>query len=156
MMAERILKMLRLVRKKENEDLKSNDIDTQSSQTSDDNGMTIEKFGSFSNLKCRGRDKQSLMVHLLKSKHEKLSRKKSASECCMDTEGRVQVEGVAPLCEGESNLSISSLPPAPALSASCENSRSVRELPGGGTMTMTYISKHCQHRCCYCTLLSIE
>ena len=117
-MAERILKFLRLSQKKESDS--SDNIETQSNQS--DTEMTIEKFGSFCNIKARNREKQSLMVHLLRSKHEKLSRKKSASECCLDTRGRVQAEGVAPLCTGESNMSLSSLPP-PSV---CDSSHSLQ------------------------------
>ena len=117
-MTERILKFLRLGQKKESGS--SDDIETQSNQS--DPEMTIEKFGSFCNIKARSREKQNLMVHLLRSKHEKLSRKKSASECCLDTKGRVQAEGVAPLCSGESNMSLSSLPPASV----CDSSHSLQ------------------------------
>ena len=117
-MTERILKFLRLGQKKESDS--SDNIETQSNQS--DPEMTIEKFGSFCNIKARSREKQNLMVHLLRSKHEKLSRKKSASECCLDSKGRVQAEGVAPLCTGESNMSLSSLPPAPV----CDSSHSLQ------------------------------
>lgn len=143
MMAEKILKLLRLGRKKESDKLCSENIETQSNQS--DNEMTVEKFGSFSNLKARSRDKQSLVVHLLRSKHEKLSRKKSASECCLETEGRGhcgQAEGVAPLCTGESNLSISSLPPASARDSSLS-------LKGGETQTLVVKTMHCQLHCYY-------
>ena len=125
-MAERILKLLRLSKKKE---LSTDDIETQSKQSDTDNEMTIEKFGSIYNIKARSKEKQSLVVHLLRSKHEKLSRKKSASECCLETEGRIQAEGVAPLCTGESNLSLSSLPPASA----CDSSLSLQGGAGGNT-----------------------
>ena len=118
--------MLRLSKKKE---LSTDDIETQSKQSDTDNEMTIEKFGSIYNIKARSKEKQSLVVHLLRSKHEKLSRKKSASECCLETEGRIQAEGVAPLCTGESNLSLSSLPPASA----CDSSLSLQGGAGGNT-----------------------
>lgn len=125
-MAERILKLLRLSKKKE---LSTDDIETQSKQSDTDNEMTIEKFGSICNIKARSKEKQSLVVHLLRSKHEKLSRKKSASECCLEIEGRIQAEGVAPLCTGESNLSLGSLPPASA----CDSSLSLQGGAGGNT-----------------------
>ena len=136
-MAERILKLLRLSKKKE---LSTDDIETQSKQSDTDNEMTIEKFGSICNIKARSKEKQSLVVHLLRSKHEKLSRKKSASECCLEIEGRIQAEGVAPLCTGESNLSLGSLPPASA----CDSSLS---LQGGAGETQTLVVKtmHCQY-----------
>ena len=125
-MAERILKLLRLSKKKE---ISTDDIETQSKQSDTDNEMTIEKFGSICNIKARSKEKQSLVVHLLRSKHEKLSRKKSASECCLEIEGRIQAEGVAPLCTGESNLSLGSLPPASA----CDSSLSLQGGAGGNT-----------------------
>ena len=125
-MAERILKLLRLSKKKE---LSTDDVETQSKQSDSDKEMTIEKFGSICNIKARSKEKQSLVVHLLRSKHEKLSRKKSASECCLEIEGRIQAEGVAPLCTGESNLSLGSLPPASA----CDSSLSLQGGAGGNT-----------------------
>ena len=128
-MAERILKLLRLSKKKESDDLSSDDVETQSKQSDTDKEMTIEKFGSICNIKARSKEKQSLVVHLLRSKHEKLSRKKSASECCLEIEGRIQAEGVAPLCTGESNLSLGSLPPASA----CDSSLSLQGGAGGNT-----------------------
>ena len=137
-MAERILKLLRLSKKKESDGLSSDYIETQSKQSDTDNDMTIEKFGSFCNIKARSKEKQSLVVHLLRSKHEKLSRKKSASECCLETKGRIQAEGVAPLCTGESNLSLGSLPPA----SMCDSSLS---LQGGETQTLVVKTMHCQY-----------
>ena len=119
-MAERIRKLLRLGKKKESDNLSSDDIDQSNHSDSD---VTIEKFGSYNNVGARSGYKQSLMVHLLRSKHEKMSRKKSSSECCLDREGRALAEGVAPLCSGESNLSLtSSLPPASA----CDSSHSLQ------------------------------
>ena len=145
MMAERILKLLRLGKKKESDSSCLDDIETQSKQS--ENEMTIEKFGSFGNLKARSRDKQSLVVHLLRSKHEKISRKKSASECCLGSEGRVQAEGVAPLCTGESNLSLSSLPPASARDSSLS-------LQGGEKQTLVVKTMHCQHYLLLCNILN--
>ena len=75
-MTERILKLFGIKSRSNSE----GDSDIES-QTKSQECVTVEKFGSLNNLKHKSRDKQSLVVNLLKTKHEKMKDQKSASDC---------------------------------------------------------------------------
>ena len=114
-MTEKILKFFGIKSKR------SDDVDPESIEKSEETQVIVEKYGSLGNLKMKSKEKQSMMVSLLKNKHEQLVRKKSASEnnlngCELPCETRDTTRDLirdmtrdqprAPLCGAESGLTM--------------------------------------------------
>ena len=138
-MTERILKFFGIKHRQ------SDDVDPENIEKTDESEITVEKYGSLGNLKIKSKEKQSMVVSLLKSKHEKLVRKKSASEnnlngCEVPHETReiTRDQPRAPLCGAESGLtmnsdnseSVSSLGPRHGIKVMSDSTQSVEMTKG--------------------------